>query len=99
MQDVGFDYGGKGGKDNQIIDVYFHHHFPKAVSPLLNTACSLTCASNSHPRHSHLVKSPLGGAQYCYSMKDHRLLATFVLEATPHAVLSYADQHVQSHAS
>ncbi|CAL5218578.1 g272 [Coccomyxa viridis] len=31
-QDVGFDYGGKGGKDNQIIDVYFHHHFPKAIN-------------------------------------------------------------------
>ena len=37
VQDVGFDYAGKGGggKDNQIIDVYFHHHFPKAVSPSL----------------------------------------------------------------
>lgn len=35
MQDVGFDYAGLGGKDNQVIDVYFHHHFPKAVSLFL----------------------------------------------------------------
>jgi hypothetical protein len=34
LQDVGFDYQWKFGKDNQVIDVYFHHHFPKAVSPL-----------------------------------------------------------------
>jgi hypothetical protein len=31
LQDVGFDYSWKVGKDNQVIDVYFHHHFPKAV--------------------------------------------------------------------
>ena len=34
LQDVGFDYQWKVGKDNQVIDVYFHHHFPKAVRPL-----------------------------------------------------------------
>ena len=33
LQDVGFDYQWKVGKDNQVIDVYFHHHFPKAVRP------------------------------------------------------------------
>ena len=40
VQDVGFDYAGKGGKDNQIIDVYFHQHFPKAVSPSLKLSAA-----------------------------------------------------------
>ena len=44
MQDVGFDYEGKGGKDNFIIDVYFHHHFPKAVS----SSCASPCYSIHH---------------------------------------------------
>ena len=57
LQDVGFDYQWKVGKDNQVIDVYFHHHFPKAVRPLasrLQRCIQLKGCHNCIPALDHL---------------------------------------------
>jgi hypothetical protein len=51
LQDVGFDYNRTGGKDNQIIDVYFHHHFPKAVRRL--ACCPPTAANKFYAALAH----------------------------------------------
>jgi hypothetical protein len=31
LQDMGFDKNGRGGRDDQILDIYFNEHFPNAV--------------------------------------------------------------------
>ena len=57
LQDVGFDYKWKVGKDNQVIDVYFHHHFPKAVRPppaKMHPAGLLRSCHNCIPALDHL---------------------------------------------
>ena len=84
MQDVGFDYQGEGGKDNFIIDVYFHHHFPKAVSVMCPSACYRLQHSGcvrqqvSRPGDTALVSHPWRGMLHldpCMSSQSYDFLA------------------------